>query len=156
MMKTFYAVLLTAMLMIVLAGCAPQASAAGADGGSAVSGPAITTPGPAVETTSTPEATTGDGVTVTLADNGKTITLKQGERLLLKLGDEYTWDLTISDMNVLSRVKNVMVIRGAQGLYDAAQRGTSVIRAQGDPTCLSEKPACGMPSVSFEATVIVE
>ena len=74
---------------------------------------------------------------------------------LLKLGEEYTWDISISDMAVLSRVKNVMVIRGAQGLYDTPFAGQSDITATGNPTCLSEKPACAQPSIEFKVTVNV-
>lgn len=148
-MKTLYTVLIAVMLMTLLAGCAAPASAQfpGATPTPVASGDPTLTPGNA--------PVQGLTVNMTLEDNGKTIHMKPGARLLLDLGDAYTWDVKISDMAVLSRVKNVMVIRGAQGLYDAAQAGQSVITAHGDPTCLSAKPACAQPSIEFTATVIV-
>jgi len=154
-MKTFYTILIAVMLMTVLAGCGSPASAQSSGATPTPTASGATVPG---NPTPTPGDAPAEGVTLnlTLEDNGKTIHMKQGERLLLKLGEAYTWDMTISDMAVLSRVKNVMVIRGAQGLYDAAQAGQSVITAHGDPTCLSEKPACAQPSILFTATVIVE
>jgi hypothetical protein len=102
------------------------------------------------------ESTPSDTVTVTLADNGKEITLKQGNRLLVKLGEEYTWQLTNSDITVLIPVRAVMLVRGAQGLYDAARAEQSVISGPGDPTCLTAEPACMMPSIEFKVTVNVE
>jgi nitrous oxidase accessory protein len=58
-------------------------------------------------------------IIITLADNGKTITLQGNESFLLKLGEDYDWNVTVDNQTVLSRVPNVLVIRGAQGIYKA-------------------------------------
>ena len=93
---------------------------------------------------------------VTLADKGKTITLTSGESFLLQLGETYTWDISLSDESVISRVKNIAVIKGAQGVYKALKAGTVTLAANGDPLCRQSKPACGMPSILFEITIVVK
>jgi hypothetical protein len=113
-----------------------------------------TTPYPPANTPTQPAP--GEQKIVTLADQGKTITLAIGESFLLKLGEEYNWEVTISDQSILSRAKNIMVIRGAQGVYDALQAGTVTLTATGDPLCRQSKPPCGMPSILFKITVIVQ
>ncbi len=42
-------------------------------------------------------ASAQESQTVTLADNGRTITLKVNETFLLKLGEGYDWNITIDD-----------------------------------------------------------
>jgi predicted secreted protein len=107
--------------------------------------------------TDTPAVPSTDGqTTVTLDDRGKTISLAVGENFLLNLGETYTWDISISDESVISRVKNITVIRGAQGVYQALKPGTATLTATGDPLCRQSKPACAMPSILFEVTVEVK
>ena len=88
---------------------------------------------PEPPTTTPEEPTAGGQKIVTLDDQGKTIYLANGEGFLLKLGEEYTWDINVSDQNVVSRVKNIAVVRGAQGVYDALQAGTVTLSATGNP-----------------------
>ena len=78
-----------------------------------------------------------------------------GERFLLNLGEGYTWDVGISDETVVSRVRNITVIRGAEGVYEALQPGTTTLSAVGDPTCRQSKPPCGMPTTLFTVTLVV-
>ena len=94
---------------------------------------------------------------ITLADNGKTFTLHPGDSFLLNLGmDTFDWTVDIDNQNVLSRVKGVMVIRGAQGIYEANSPGEASLTAVGNPLCRSSVPACEMPSIMFRITVIVK
>ena len=93
---------------------------------------------------------------ITLEDQNKTINLAVGESFLLKLGEEYTWEVNISNQDVLSRVKNIAVVRGAQGIYTAHQAGTVTLSAAGDPQCRQSQPPCAMPSIQFEITIIVQ
>jgi hypothetical protein len=102
------------------------------------------------------ESTPGEGRRITLDDNGKTITLKVGERVLLFLGEGYTWDLNIDDLNVLGRVMGVMTIRGSQGLFEGKQAGATALTASGDPECRQSQPPCEMPSRIFEVQVVVQ
>jgi len=94
---------------------------------------------------------------ITLADNGRTFTLHPGESFLLNLGmDTFDWTVDIDHQDVLSRVKGVMVIRGAQGIYEANSLGQASLTAIGNPLCRNSAPACEMPSIMFRITVIVQ
>ena len=107
-------------------------------------------------TTQTPTpATTADSQVVTLADNGGTIQMKVGESFLLKLGNDYTWQISLSNQDVIGLRKGVMVILGAQGIYDALQPGTVQLTATGDPQCRQSTPACAAPSILFNVTIDV-
>lgn len=93
---------------------------------------------------------------VTLQDTGSTIHLKIGERFLLKLGENYNWSPIIDNQTVASRVPNIMVVRGAQGLYEAHNSGMATLTATGDPWCLSATPPCEMPSILFKLYIQVQ
>ncbi len=92
---------------------------------------------------------------VTLQDNNSVIHLNVGQSFLLKLGETYDWNISIDNQTVISRVMNVMVIRGAQGLYNAHNPGETILMATGDPQCRSTVPACEMPSILFKIDIII-
>jgi hypothetical protein len=94
--------------------------------------------------------------TVTLDDDGGTIQMHAGDRFLLELGSDYRWNVRVADQSVVSRVPNVTVVRGAQGIYEAHQPGQTELTATGDPECRFTQPPCGRPSRSFRVTVIVQ
>ncbi len=94
--------------------------------------------------------------TITLADNGRTITLKVNETFLLNLGEGYDWNITIDDQTIFSRMVNVLVIRGAQGIYVAHRPGNATLSAMGSPQCLKSQPPCAMPSILFKLSVVVQ
>jgi hypothetical protein len=79
--------------------------------------------------------------TVTLADDGKTISLAPGETFLLALGDGQ-WSPEIDNQAVVSRVINIAVVRGAQGVYMAHIPGTAHLTATSG-------------SVTFRLTIVV-
>jgi len=94
---------------------------------------------------------------ITLADNGKTFILHSGDSFLLNLGmDTFDWTVDIDNQNVISRVKGVMVIRGAQGIYEANGPGQAQLTAVGEPLCRNSVPECAMPSILFRVTLIVQ
>jgi hypothetical protein len=82
--------------------------------------------------------------------------LHAGERFLLKLGEGYNWTVTIADQSIISRVVNITVVRGAQGVYEAHQAGSTTLTATGDPVCRQSKPPCAMPSRLFQINVVVQ
>ena len=139
---------------IALAGCgavyygssSASSSAPGAAGGPPASSASSSTPA-------------GGGVPasaasrVTLDDNGKTITMHVGETFLLALGDQ-SWDVQVADQSVLARVPNVMVVRGAQGIYRALKAGTTTVTATGKPNCAAGQ-VCAMYVIGFHMTVQV-
>jgi len=92
---------------------------------------------------------------VTHEQNNQAISLKKGQRFLLKLGDSHDWSVDISNQTVVSRVMNVMVIRGAQGLYQAHNIGTTTLTDTGDPVCYKETPRCLTPSIVFRLGINV-
>lgn len=120
--------------------------------------PSVSTPLTAISpATDTPAGPPVSGQkTITLDDKGRTFSFAVGDEFLLQLGDSYTWDISISDESVISRVKNITVIKGAQGVYTALKPGTATLTATGDPLCRQSKPACGMPSILFEVTLEVK
>lgn len=93
---------------------------------------------------------------VTLADNGTPVTMHVGDTFLLNLGEGYDWTVNVADQSVLSREVNVLVIRGAQGIYRALKPGTTTLTATGDPLCRKANPPCGLPSRLFKVTVEVQ
>jgi hypothetical protein len=76
-----------------------------------------------------------DTLTVTRDDNGRTITLQPGDRFLLKLGDDLDWTVAVDDPSVVSRVPNITVVRGAQGVYEARNTGATDLTAAGTVHC---------------------
>ena len=107
----------------------------------------------------------GDGevntLRLTMAENGKTVTLKVGDEILLYLEGDVAqpvrlWSVQIADQNVLRPVMGVMVIKGAQGLYKANQPGTTTLTATGDLPCRQSTPPCMAPSIAFQVTVAVQ
>ena len=93
-------------------------------------------------------ASTSTTYEATIMDNGKTFSMKVGDFLKLKLDQGYDWSgVSVSDPGVLG---------GAQDAYKALAGGTSTLTAFGDPKCLKSTPPCGMPSIMFSITVIVQ
>ena len=62
----------------------------------------------------------------------------------------------VADQSIVSRVVNVLVIRGAQGIYRANAAGTTTLSATGDPPCRMATPPCGAASLLFHVTLIVQ
>jgi hypothetical protein len=92
---------------------------------------------------------------ITLADNNSTISLKVGQSFLLKLGEGFDWNVSVTDQNIISRVINILVVRGAQGVYQAHQAGQTILTAVGDPTCRTSTPPCAAPSMQFKVQLVV-
>jgi hypothetical protein len=92
---------------------------------------------------------------ITLEDSGKSITLKTGQSFLLKLGEDFEWNVEVDNQDVVSRALNIMVIRGAQGVYEAHVPGHAILTAVGDPPCLHSEPPCRMHSILFTLDIEV-
>lgn len=140
--------------MLILSACAPAGPGTANPGTPEITAPLPTGTAPSPTMTAV-EPTAEEQLIITLDDQGKTINLAVGQSFLLKLGEEYTWEVTISDQTVLSRVKGILVVRGAQGVYAAQQAGTVTLTANGDPLCRQSQPQCEAPSIQFQITVVV-
>jgi predicted secreted protein len=94
-------------------------------------------------------------VTVTLADDGGTVNVSNGGEFLLKLGADYDWEITIDNPDVVSRVMNIAVINGAQGVYQAHQPGHATLSATGTPVC-PEGQICSNLALAFNVEIDVQ
>jgi hypothetical protein len=99
----------------------------------------------------TPDASLPD---VTLADGGSTVRMHVGQSFLLKLGSD-GWSVTVEDQAVISRVINIAVVRGAQGVYLAHAPGQTTLDAIGPSPCPNAVPKCGAPQRVFRVTIVV-
>lgn len=117
----------------------------------------VSSPGGATATPApVPTVPSAGAHTITLADNGKTITLQTGDRFLLMLGNNLNWIVSVADPSIVSRVPNVLVIRGAQGIYTANKAGQTTLSATGDPPCRQSRPPCAAPSQLFKLEIVVQ
>lgn len=96
------------------------------------------------------------GLVITLADAGKAISMRVGDRFLLFLVKEaYEFTPEILDPTILRKVADVE-IPGSQGVFEALRTGNTKLTANGELPCAKEIPACLAPALNFEFTVIVE
>ena len=93
-------------------------------------------------------------ITITRADDGKTVAANLGDSVLVKLGDDFNWTITASGQPLLRRVPNVLLIRGAQGLYDVQRPGETDWTATGSPICAPEQP-CPLLLATFRVHISV-
>jgi hypothetical protein len=91
---------------------------------------------------------------VTLADNGTMLRLAVGQEFLFDLGSSLDWAATVADQDIVSRVIGVLVVQGAQGIYEARAPGTTVLSAIGSPICSSG--ICPLYRVAFKVTITVD
>ncbi len=91
---------------------------------------------------------------ITRADDGKTHALRVGDRFLLNLGDEFNWTVNVADPAVVQRVPNILVIRGAQGIYEAERVGETDLTATGTMNCPPGQP-CPALAVLFRVHISV-
>lgn len=113
-------------------------------------------PGPPTALPGGPGGTPFSGRRVTLTENNAVIQLRVGETFLLYLGQDRNWTVSVDNTAVVTRVMSVVVIQGAQGIYEARAAGRAVLTATGDLPCRSVQPPCLAPSLLFRITVVVD
>jgi hypothetical protein len=91
--------------------------------------------------------------TVTLEDNGKSISFNNGDRFLLKLGNNFLWNVQSDNQTVVSRVVNIMATKDSQGVYVIHNAGNATLTGVGDPLCRTSSPQCELPSILFKAYI---
>jgi hypothetical protein len=94
-------------------------------------------------------------LTITLAENGKTIPLGVGQRFLLSLGQDYDWTVTVDDPNIVSQVGNIAPVKGTQGVYEAYKAGSTTLSATGVVIC-PPGMACIQIALEFRALIVVK
>ena len=98
--------------------------------------------------------TTASQTRVTLADNGKTVSLQAGDLVELDLGTSYQWSVNVEDPKVLEQLPT-MGVRAMPALFRAAAVGQTALRATGNLPCHQATPPCLAPSLLFEIQVRV-
>ncbi len=93
--------------------------------------------------------------TITLADNGRSISLAVGDRFVLALGTDFDWTLGPVEASVLLPLPDGAPGAGVQGTYQAVAPDTVTLSATGDPPCRKVTPPCAAPSILFQVTLVV-
>jgi hypothetical protein len=95
-------------------------------------------------------------VTVTKADNQRTVTAHVGDHIQIALGEDINWKLQPPDGTVLIQEpnRNYMLVRGTQAIWLARAAGRATIKASGGVNCPSGS-LCPMLLAVFSATVEV-
>jgi hypothetical protein len=92
-------------------------------------------------------------ITITINDNQRTFQFAVGETFTLDLGGDFDWQLQVGDERIITRVDTG--VAAGQGVYKALATGRTELTAAGDPVCRRATPACMMPSVLFQITLVV-
>lgn len=96
------------------------------------------------------------GLVITLDYVGKTISMKPGQGFLLKLGNGFSWTVSIEPEDLLTMNLRITPKPEEQGVFIARKKGTVFISAIGVPDCLSFDPPCARPSVIFRMSVHIQ
>jgi hypothetical protein len=98
-----------------------------------------------------------NGLTLTVKDAGKTFHLSVGQRfqLLIEL-DTYDVTTTVQDETILKKISDPPALPAALWTYEAQRRGQTRLFALANPKCSKLKPACAVPSLSYQFDLIVE
>ena len=132
--------LVLVVFLLLLAGCgAGGGAAAPAEGGEEAPG------GQAAESA---------GTVITREDQGKTIEIKVGDQVQVKLGPDYDWAVDATPSLMLGEVKEG-VPEDAQGVYEAKRKGKATIQVTGKPTCLQNDPPCEENTLQFTVTLVI-
>lgn len=134
----------------------PSASAATIEVSSGVAshGPTLGEPLHATSTIPTTEPIRGP-VTITNADQGRTVELTVGENVSFQLNDSFDWTFASTNEAVTAQTPDNLLVEGTQGVFRAMASGVAELTAIGEPRCRKSKPACGLPSIQYQITVIV-
>jgi len=162
-----------ALILILLTACAsPTETSLPGGSGSSSSSPVasgtatLVTPQPS--STPTPRSPTpkqtetprpGESGTVTVAedDSGKTIRLKVGQKLVVRLPSEYR-PATAADQQVLVRTSatgGYPTTREMVAVFEARRGGQASVEASTDYACLHATPSCALPQRLWSVTVVV-
>ena len=99
---------------------------------------------------------TGAPPVLTMSDSGSRLILRPGQLFLLALDEGYNWHVQISNPQIVSPAPSADSVQGNQLVFEALQPGSTDLTASGDPPCLSETPACMMPSLLFTLIIVVK
>ena len=103
-----------------------------------------------------PSPTPMSTVTVTKADNQRTVTAHVGDHIQIALGEDNNWQLESPEGVVLVQEpnRNYLLVRGTQAIWLARSAGHSTVKASGGMNCPSGS-LCPMLLAVFTATIEV-
>lgn len=97
------------------------------------------------------------GLTITLEDAGKTISLAIGQKFEVFLKKNgYEWAAGVFDPAIVIKLQNEQTTPGSQGIFQAVGRGKTELQATGGLPCLKSNPPCLAPSLGFNVMLVVE
>ena len=97
------------------------------------------------------------GLTITLNDVGKTVSLAPGEKFLLILSrSPYKWEASVQDSSVIKVVDDTLPVLGAIAIFEASKKGQTNLSAIGSLACHNSNPPCNQPSLQFQVSVVVK
>jgi hypothetical protein len=92
--------------------------------------------------------------TITLADDGQTVSIPVGTAILLALDSMYDWQVQIADQTMISPYPNADVPPESQGIFTAVHQGQTTLTATGTPMCSNATPRCLAPSRQFTVQIV--
>lgn len=97
------------------------------------------------------------GLTITLDDAGKTISLTVGEKFQVALKKSgFKWTVNRFDSSVVTKLPDPPAVSDAQGIFQALAAGTTQFSAVGELPCHKSTPPCLAPTLVFQVTLIVQ
>ena len=91
---------------------------------------------------------------ITRADQGEILHLAVGETFLLKLGDG-TWDIQITQPQVVTPDDGATPSSGHQGIYRASAPGLTELVAVAVPDCIKDLSHCRVMAPAFRLLIVV-
>ncbi len=136
------------MLITALAGCAPAA-------GNGSAAPQQEKSQPTTASDQGSSGAGGDQLVVTLDSAGKTIDMKTGQRITVKLDETYNWEIDVTPDLIVGPVKDATLDKTVQGVFEAKMVGKAVIQATGKPACAKDNPPCTKENKQFNVNLTV-
>ena len=97
------------------------------------------------------------GLTITLNDVGKTVSLASGEKFLLILNrSPYKWEASVEDSTIIKVVDDTLPVLGAIAIFEASKKGQTNLSAVGSLACHNSNPPCSAPPLQFQVNLVVK
>jgi hypothetical protein len=94
-------------------------------------------------------------VEITKDDEGKTFTVDVGQTVVVRLGTDLNWTVSVEPAGLLPRAPGVnTLVRGVQGIFRAAAPGRVTVSGEGRPQC-NPGQVCAQFIEAFTATVVI-
>jgi hypothetical protein len=106
------------------------------------------------EPLTTPAPLRGPGV-VGPDDNGQTLLLAVGDTFELRLGSDLQWTVDVENEQIVTRAPDATVGPETQAIFQASAPGETTLAAYGEAPCRRAKPACMMPDIMFQITIVI-